>query len=194
MIQNFTWTAMVLDFLPYRQNRAGRIRDFGVLRYAHFIASAGAVVIAWFVFGARCRQMMYVWFVAGNVLYYAAAIGLAFALKDNRAFCKYACPVPVIQKAGSASHCSRSPATRRSAPTAAPARPSARWTSASPTTSAPANASSPRSACYASPARTPAPAAPFTYRSASTRECGAFCDIASKAPQLHTPRFPRTPR
>jgi len=95
------WTAMVLDFLPYRQNRAGRIRDFGVLRYAHFIASAGAVVIAWFVFGARGRQMMYVWFVAGNVLYYTAAIGLAFALKDNRAFCKYACPVPVLQKAGS---------------------------------------------------------------------------------------------
>ena len=95
------WTAMLLDFLPYRQNRAGRLRDFGVLRYAHFIAAVGAVVIAWFVFGARGRQMMYVWFLAGNVLYYALGIALAFTLKDNRAFCKYACPIPVVQKAGS---------------------------------------------------------------------------------------------
>ena len=95
------WTAMVLDFLPYRQNRAGRFRDFGVLRYAHFIASLGAVVIAWFVFGVRGKSMMYFWFIAGNVLYFAVAIVLAFALKDNRAFCKYACPIPTLQKIGS---------------------------------------------------------------------------------------------
>jgi polyferredoxin len=41
-----------------------------------------------------------VWLVAGNVLYYALGIGLAFALRDNRAFCKYLCPVAVPLKAG----------------------------------------------------------------------------------------------
>lgn len=92
------WTAMVLDFLPYRVNEKGRLRDFGVLRYAHFVAALGAVVIAWFVFGIRGRQTMYAWFIAGNVLYYALSIALAFALKDNRAFCKYACPIPSLQK------------------------------------------------------------------------------------------------
>jgi polyferredoxin len=37
-------------------------------------------------------------FVVGNVAYYAAGIGLAVALKDNRAFCKYLCPVGVLMK------------------------------------------------------------------------------------------------
>ena len=35
---------------------------------------------------------------SGNVLYYAAGIALAFAFKDNRAFCKYLCPVTVFLK------------------------------------------------------------------------------------------------
>lgn len=40
-------------------------------------------------------------FLIGNVLYYAVGIGLAFALKDNRAFCKYICPVAVFLKPAS---------------------------------------------------------------------------------------------
>ena len=39
------------------------------------------------------------WIVAGNVLYYSAGIILALVLKDNRAFCKYLCPVAVLLKA-----------------------------------------------------------------------------------------------
>ncbi len=38
------------------------------------------------------------WFLAGNALYYILGIGLALILKDNRAFCKYACPVSVPLK------------------------------------------------------------------------------------------------
>ena len=30
--------------------------------------------------------------------YYAIGILLAYRLKDNRAFCKYVCPIPVLQK------------------------------------------------------------------------------------------------
>ena len=40
-------------------------------------------------------------FVIGNLLYYAAGITLALVLKDNRAFCKYLCPVAVFLKPAS---------------------------------------------------------------------------------------------
>ena len=40
-------------------------------------------------------------FVAGNLAYYAAGVLLAFRLKDNRAFCKYLCPVAVFLKPAS---------------------------------------------------------------------------------------------
>lgn len=38
------------------------------------------------------------WLLGGNVLYYVIGIVLAYALQDNRAFCKYVCPIPVLQK------------------------------------------------------------------------------------------------
>ena len=41
------------------------------------------------------------WLLAGNLLYYASAISMAYLLKDNRAFCKYLCPIPVFMKLGS---------------------------------------------------------------------------------------------
>jgi len=41
------------------------------------------------------------WLVVGNMLYFSLAIILAFALQDNRAFCKYLCPITVFLKATS---------------------------------------------------------------------------------------------
>ena len=43
-------------------------------------------------------EIMFRAFIIGNILYYATGIVLAFALKDNRAFCKYICPVTVFMK------------------------------------------------------------------------------------------------
>lgn len=37
-------------------------------------------------------------FIAGNILYYAVGIILAFAFKDNHAFCKYICPITIFLK------------------------------------------------------------------------------------------------
>ena len=37
-------------------------------------------------------------FVIGNIVYYGTGIALAFAFKDNRAFCKYICPITVFLK------------------------------------------------------------------------------------------------
>ena len=58
------WTAMVLDFLPYKVPAAPR-KNLGWIR---------------------------------NTAYYAVGIMLAFLFKDNRAFCKYICPITVFLK------------------------------------------------------------------------------------------------
>lgn len=96
------WTAMILDLLPFRRNKAGRLpAQWGRLRYLHFALSLGLVLTLWFVFGYRVHEQslseLY-WLVIGNLLYYVIAIGLAFLLRDNRAFCKYVCPIPTMQK------------------------------------------------------------------------------------------------
>ena len=96
---------MILDFLPFRRNKQGRLpARWGNLRYVHFALSLALVLILWFGFSYRVQpgsiNELY-WLVGGNVLYYAVAIILAFALRDNRAFCKYACPIVVFLKASS---------------------------------------------------------------------------------------------
>ena len=95
------WTAMVLDFLPWSRPRQGRIRYAGLIRYLHLLVSLALVCVVVFVFDLQLtRRSELIWMIAGNVLYYAAAVVLAAVLKDNRAFCKYACPIPPLQKPG----------------------------------------------------------------------------------------------
>lgn len=95
------WTVMVLDLLPFKRP-AGRLPGrWGWLRYLHFGLSLSLVLVLVFVFGFRdgaSGVMAVLWYIVGNLLYYAVGIGLAFALKDNRAFCKYICPVAVPLK------------------------------------------------------------------------------------------------
>jgi polyferredoxin len=95
------WTVMVLDLLPFKRPSGRLPGKWGWLRYLHFALSLGLVLVLFFVFGytkgASGRAAVF-WFVAGNALYYAIGIILAFALKDNRAFCKYVCPVAVPLK------------------------------------------------------------------------------------------------
>jgi ferredoxin-type protein NapH len=98
------WTVMVLDYLPYRRNKQGRLPGWGYLRYVHFALSLGLVLALWFIFGYRVQSESITelyWLIGGNVLYYAIGIILAFVLKDNRAFCKYVCPITVFLKATS---------------------------------------------------------------------------------------------
>ena len=96
------WTAMILDLLPFRRNKVGRLPEqWGRLRYLHFALSLGLVLTLWFVVGYRVQEQSLSelnWLVIGNLLYYAIAIVLACLLRDNRAFCKYACPIPTLQK------------------------------------------------------------------------------------------------
>lgn len=96
------WTAMVLDILPYKRNNAGRMATkWESLRYIHFGISLLLVLALWFFFQYRPNPMgqsELVWLVGGNTFYFAFSIILAFMLKDNRAFCKYLCPITAILK------------------------------------------------------------------------------------------------
>jgi len=100
------WTVMVLDLLPYTRP-SGRIPGrWGWLRYGHFALSLGLVLFLWFGFNYR-DPISYgsvtglYWLIVGNLLYYLIGIAVAFMLKDNRAFCKYICPITVFLKAAS---------------------------------------------------------------------------------------------
>lgn len=91
------WTAMVLDLLPYKQGNAPR-RRLGFIRYIVFAASL-LFVGALFLFHVPGLETVMFWsFIVGNLLYYAVGVALAFAFRDNRAFCKYICPVTVFLK------------------------------------------------------------------------------------------------
>jgi ferredoxin-type protein NapH len=97
------WTAMVLDLLPYKRNPDGRqAAPWEKIRYVHFIISLCLVLTFWFLF-SRYRPALIgnselLWLVVGNVFYYISAIILALTLRDNRAFCKYLCPITAILK------------------------------------------------------------------------------------------------
>ena len=92
------WTAMVLDLLPYKQPQAHRREKLGVLRYVMFALSLALVSELFQTKAAQLERIMFWLFLAGNALYYAVGIALAYGLKDNRAFCKYLCPVTVFLK------------------------------------------------------------------------------------------------
>ncbi len=97
------WTAMVLDYLPFPRNRQGRLQaKWGNIRYIHFALVIVLVLVLWFGFKYRVQSESITelyWLIGGNILYYCTAIILAFALKDNRAFCKYVCPITTFLKA-----------------------------------------------------------------------------------------------
>lgn len=95
------WTVMVLDLLPFTRSSGRLPGRWGWIRYLHFGLSLGLVLSLFMVFGFRggtTGMIAVIWFLVGNTLYYAVGIILAYALKDNRAFCKYVCPITVPLK------------------------------------------------------------------------------------------------
>lgn len=94
------WTAMVLDFLPYKQPKEKR-KKIGYLRYITFAISLIYVAALFLLHVPNLENIMFISFIAGNVIYYGLGIALALILKDNRAFCKYLCPITVFLKPAS---------------------------------------------------------------------------------------------
>ena len=79
------WTAMVLDFLPYKVPMQPR-KKIGWIRYIVFIISLVFVASLFLAHVGNMEKIMFWAFIVGNILYYAVGIVLAFAFKDNRAF------------------------------------------------------------------------------------------------------------
>lgn len=92
------WTTMVLDFLPYKRPMTPRHEKLGYLRYLMFVLSLTLVSSLFLMKVANMEDVMFWLFLLGNALYYISGIALAFIFKDNRAFCKYLCPVTVFLK------------------------------------------------------------------------------------------------
>ena len=95
------WTAMVLDFLPFKTPKSERRKGMGVFRIVIFVVSLIYFVLLFLLFSDNLEHIMFISFIVGNLLYYAAGIALAFICKDNRAFCKYLCPITVFLKPAS---------------------------------------------------------------------------------------------
>lgn len=91
------WTAMVLDFLPYKTPEHKR-KNIGWIRYITFALSLIFVSALFLAKVGNIEKIMFLSFIVGNILYYTAGIILAFMFKDNRAFCKYICPITVFLK------------------------------------------------------------------------------------------------
>lgn len=91
------WTAMLLDFLPYKTPQKPR-QKIGWIRYIAFGLSLGFVTALFLIHISNIEQIMFWAFITGNLLYYAVGVCLAFLFKDNRAFCKYICPITVFLK------------------------------------------------------------------------------------------------
>lgn len=85
----------IQDSTDFSQKKLERIRYFTFIVSLIFVASL-------FLFQVDNLERIMFWcFLIGNILYYAIGIALAFAFKDNRAFCKYICPVTVFLKPAS---------------------------------------------------------------------------------------------
>ena len=118
------WTAAIFDLLPWKTSPGRLAKKYGYLRYIHFIVSAILVFILFFTYDYGLKNTVRAvivdkdtqlaegifsmikipelwWFLVGNLLYYTVGIILAMILKDNRAFCKYICPIVVFMKIGS---------------------------------------------------------------------------------------------
>jgi len=98
------WTMMIVDFLPWAKPQKGRLKYWGIVRYLHFFAVLSLILILWFFFRINNAEnyslILFKWLIIGNLAYYSIALILAAVLKDNRAFCKYVCPIPVLMKIG----------------------------------------------------------------------------------------------
>lgn len=118
------WTVGVLDLLPWKRPPGRISRKWEYFRYAHFVFGIGLVSLLVFHFRYDLNSTLGIvqfreinpmklqvyptvwripelwWFLGGNIVYYGSGIALAIGLRDNRAFCKYVCPIVAFLKIG----------------------------------------------------------------------------------------------
>ena len=94
------WTDMILDLLPYKTPKSDR-KKLGWIRYIMFLLSFTFVASLFIYKVDNIENIMFLSFIIGNIIYYILGILLACIFKDNRAFCKYICPITVFLKPAS---------------------------------------------------------------------------------------------
>lgn len=105
------WTTMFLDLLPYKNSPGRNNSTLSKFRYVHFAFSLLLVMALYYGLNKTIIHTdpealksgmgtftELIWFLIGNGLYYIVGIILAIKMKDNRAFCKYVCPVSLFFK------------------------------------------------------------------------------------------------
>jgi polyferredoxin len=92
------WTVMVFDLLPYKEPKNPRINKLGLLRIGVFIFSLAYFIYVFVFYKRNIENIMFYSFIIGNIIYYGIGISFAYIFKDNRAFCKYFCPITVFLK------------------------------------------------------------------------------------------------
>jgi polyferredoxin len=90
------WRAMVLEFLPVGRGAGRRRGAWAALPYLGLATSAAAAALCFYALGHRPAAQGLLPVLGACGVYYVASIGLALALKDQRAFCKYLCPSAAI--------------------------------------------------------------------------------------------------
>jgi ferredoxin-type protein NapH len=96
------WTFAVMNLLPFKKSKGkAKAAPYSALRTVFFVVSLLLVyfLVRWLGYspGADWKTTQaHLWFIGGNLLYFAAGTVLAFVYRDNRAFCKILCPVTVF--------------------------------------------------------------------------------------------------
>ncbi len=76
------WTAMVLDFLPYKQQKQPR-KKLGWIRYITFVLSFVFVLALFLVHAGDMERIMFWAFLIGNLLYYIVGITSRFVFRTT---------------------------------------------------------------------------------------------------------------
>jgi ferredoxin-type protein NapH len=97
------WRAMVLELLPIGRSPGRRLDAWRLLPFVGLALSVGSAAFLYFSLGHHpggVPRMIHGKSVLPLailcVFYYLVSIGLAFLLRDSRAFCKYLCPSGAI--------------------------------------------------------------------------------------------------
>ena len=97
------WRSMVLELLPIGRSAGRRRGRWTFLAFVGLAATVGVGALFVFALTRRAGAHSAALHTAsvgsltiGFAIYYAVSVGLAFALKDQRAFCKYLCPNSAI--------------------------------------------------------------------------------------------------
>lgn len=99
------WRAMVLEMLPLGRGKGRRRGLWSLLPFLSLAVCVAASAVAFYIYGHHAggapnslHRAGLPALLVGFGIYYSAAIAVAIALKDQRAFCKYLCPnLPILR-------------------------------------------------------------------------------------------------